>query len=75
MQTRSWRVWLGLRVFLGLCVVFVSLAAMAKLLVWVARRFVPAVLPFTTRQGLANLHRPNNRTLSLLLLKLAWEPS
>jgi putative ABC transport system permease protein len=33
----------------------------------VTRRFVPARLPFTVRQGLANLHRPDNRTLLLLL--------
>jgi putative ABC transport system permease protein len=64
-QGRDWRVGLGFAGGLG--VVFALLAATAKGLVAATRRFVPASLPFTTRQGLANLHRPNNRTLLLLL--------
>jgi putative ABC transport system permease protein len=65
MQTRDWRIGLGLA--LGLGVVVASLAAMAEMLILLTRRFVPATLPFTVRQGVANLHRPNNRTLLLLL--------
>ena len=65
MQTRNWRIGLGFAIGLG--VVFVILAATAKALVSATRRFVPARLPFTVRQGVANLHRPNNRTLLLLL--------
>lgn len=65
MQTRNWRIGLGFAIGLG--VVSVILAATAKVLVSMTRRFVPAMLPFTARQGVANLHRPNNRTLSLLL--------
>jgi putative ABC transport system permease protein len=64
-QGRDWRVGLGFAGGLG--VVFALLAATAKGLVVATRRFVPAALPFTLRQGLANLHRPNNRTLLLLL--------
>jgi len=64
-QGRDWRVGLGFAGGLG--VVFALLAATAKGLVVATRRFTPASLPFTTRQGLANLHRPNNRTLLLLL--------
>jgi putative ABC transport system permease protein len=65
MQTRNWRIGLGFAVGLG--VVFAVLAATAKLLAVAARRLVPAQLPFTVRQGVANLHRPDNRTLLLLL--------
>ena len=64
-QGRDWRVGLGFAGGLG--VVFALLAATAKGLVFATRRFTPASLPFTVRQGLANLHRPNNRTLLLLL--------
>ena len=63
-QSRDWRVGLGFA--LGLGVAFAILAATAKLLVFLTRKFTPA-LPFAWRQGLANLHRPNNRTLLLLL--------
>jgi len=66
-QGRDWRVGLGFAG--GLAVVFGLLAATAKGLVVVTRRFTSPSLPFTVRQGLANLHRPNNRT-SLLLLSL-----
>jgi putative ABC transport system permease protein len=65
MQTRDWRIGLGFA--LGLGAVVGCLAILAKLLVWATRRFVPPGLPFTFRQGLANLHRPDNRTLLLLL--------
>ncbi len=64
-QGRDWRVGLGFAGGLG--VVFALLAATAKGLVVATRKFTPSSLPFTVRQGLANLHRPNNRTLLLLL--------
>ena len=64
-QGRNWRIGLGFAGGLG--VVFALLALTAKSLVAVTRRFVPSTLPFVIRQGLANLHRPNNRTLTLLL--------
>jgi putative ABC transport system permease protein len=66
-QGRDWRT--GLSFAGGLGVVFALLAATAKGLMVATRRFAPASLPFTLRQGLANLYRPNNRT-SLLLLSL-----
>ena len=40
-------------------------AAMAKLLMVVVRKFFPHNWSFALRQGLANLYRPNNRTLLL----------
>jgi len=64
-QGRNWRIGLGFAVGLG--VAFAVLAAIAKSLIFMTRKLVPATLPFTVRQGLANLHRPNNRTLLLLL--------
>jgi putative ABC transport system permease protein len=50
----------------GLGIAFILLTATAKALILVTRKFTPA-LPFAWRQGLSNLHRPNNRTLLLLL--------
>lgn len=64
-QSRNWRIGLGFSLGLGL--VFAVLTVMAGALASMSRRFVSAKLPFTVRQGLANLHRPNNRTLLLLL--------
>lgn len=65
MQSSDWRVGLGFAIGLG--VVFGILTITAKLLMAVTRKFAVAALPFTARQGVANLHRPNNRTLLLLL--------
>jgi len=64
-QTRDWRIGLGFAVAIGLA--FAALAATAAVLPFAARRFVPRAFPFPVRQGIANLHRPNNRTLLLLL--------
>jgi putative ABC transport system permease protein len=64
-QSRDWRTGLGFAAGLG--VVFALLAAMARLLIFVVRKFVGPTLPFAFRQGLASLHRPNNRTQLLLM--------
>ncbi len=50
----------------GLLVAFLTLAGAARMLVWMTRRFIGPSLPYVWRQGLANLHRPGNRTLLLL---------
>lgn len=64
-QTQSVRLGLG---FAGaLLVGFAVLAGFAKIVAWAARRFAPKRLPYVVRQGVANLHRPNNRTVTLLL--------
>ena len=63
-QGRNWRAGLGF--VLGLGVVFVLLAATARALVALARQSGRLTLPFVARQGLANLHRPDNRTQLLL---------
>ncbi len=64
-QTRNWRIGLGFAVGLG--VVFGALTLLARLLMALTRKWGTGKLPFVVRQGVANLHRPNNRTLLLLL--------
>lgn len=65
-QAGHWKVGLG---FTGaLAIGFAILAGVARLVVWAAKHLVPRRrLPYVWRQGLANLHRPNNRTLLLVL--------
>lgn len=63
-QGRHWRAGLGF--VAGLGVVFALLAATARALVALARQSGRLKLPFVARQGLANLHRPDNRTQLLL---------
>jgi putative ABC transport system permease protein len=64
-QTGSIRVGLGFTGMLALG--FGVLGGLAQLVAWAARRWVPRRLPYVVRQGVANLHRPNNRTVLLLL--------
>jgi putative ABC transport system permease protein len=64
-QTGAVAVGLGFAAMLGLG--FLVLAGLGIAVAWAARRFVPASLPYVVRQGLANLHRPNNRTVLLLV--------
>jgi putative ABC transport system permease protein len=51
----------------ALAVSFAVLAGIARAVSWCARRFTPRRLPYAWRQGVANLYRPNNRTLLLLV--------
>jgi putative ABC transport system permease protein len=62
-QRVSW----GLGFTGALLVSFAVLAGSARAVAWLARRFLPKGLPYVWRQGVANLHRPNNRTVLLLL--------
>ena len=64
-QTRSLRLGLGFAGALGLGLAI--LAGLARLTAWAARRWSPRRLPYVVRQGVANLHRPQNRTVLLLL--------
>lgn len=64
-QTDRWQRGLGFA--LGLAATFGVLAGTARLLTWASRRWVPRRLPYVLRQGWANLYRPNNRTLLLLV--------
>jgi putative ABC transport system permease protein len=64
-QTRNFR-W-ALAYSAALAVGFGIFAAMAAGVVWASRHWFPTAAPYAVRQGVANLHRPNNRTLLLLL--------
>jgi putative ABC transport system permease protein len=64
-QTDSLRVGFGFTAMLGLG--FAVLGGLARLVAWAARRWFPRSLPYVARQGVANLYRPNNRTVLLLL--------
>jgi putative ABC transport system permease protein len=64
-QGRNWRAGLGF--VAGLAVVFLLLAATGRGLAAIARKLAALNLPFVVRQGLASLHRPDNRTQLLLL--------
>lgn len=81
-HTRRWQDGLGFAG--GLAVAFGLLALVARGLVAIARRIRLAGWPFVIRQGWASVHRPNNRTLLLmvslglgtfLLLTLQWTQS
>jgi putative ABC transport system permease protein len=66
LQAGNWKVGLGFALMMGLG--FGTLAGVAWLVTKAAKRFVPRrSMPYPWRQGLANLHRPNNRTVLLLL--------
>jgi putative ABC transport system permease protein len=64
-QTNRWQRGLGFA--LGLAAGFGALTGTAKLVTWAARRWTPRRLPYVWRQGLANLYRPQNRTVLLLV--------
>jgi putative ABC transport system permease protein len=65
LQTASWKA--GLVFSLGMGVSFAVLAGAARGIIWLARRTRTGWLPYTWRQGVANVHRPNNRTLLLMM--------
>lgn len=64
-QAPRWQVGVGFVV--TLLVSFLVLGALGKGVAWAARKFTPKRAPYVVRQGIANLHRPNNRTILLLL--------
>ncbi len=54
--------------FIGVVAVsFLLLAGVARLIMWLTRRFLPVKWSYIWRQGLANLYRPNNQTLILMV--------
>ena len=66
LQTGHWKTGLGFSAMMAFS--FGVLGGVAQLVSWAARKFVPRrPLTYVVRQGLANLHRPNNRTVLLLL--------
>ncbi len=51
----------------GLAGALLLLLGVSRAVVWSVRRLTRASWPFVWRQGLASLHRPNNRTLLLMV--------
>jgi putative ABC transport system permease protein len=51
----------------GVGVAFLLLAGMALLLMWFVRKFFPRNWNYVWRQSIANLYRPNNQTLILMV--------
>lgn len=64
-QAPVWQVGAGFVVMLAFS--FSVLAGVAKLVAWAARRWFPRRAPYVARQGVANLYRPQNRTVLLIL--------
>ncbi len=52
---------------LGLAGAFLVLTAFAQAIIWSVRKFFPTAWSYLWRQSLANLYRPNNQTLILVL--------
>jgi putative ABC transport system permease protein len=50
---------------IGILIAFLSLIALSKGLIFLAKRFLPLSWSYLWRQGFANLYRPNNQTLML----------
>lgn len=63
--TGRWPLALGFAGGVGLA--FAILGLVARLITYGARRFFPSSWSYIWRQGLANLHRPNNQTTMLML--------
>jgi putative ABC transport system permease protein len=64
-QTRDWKLAVGFAGGIGLS--FGVLAGLGTLLMAAVRRFFPTGWSFVWRQGLANLYRPQNQTLILII--------
>ncbi|MFN8347831.1 MAG: FtsX-like permease family protein [Spirosomataceae bacterium] len=52
---------------IGVTFAFLLLLGVATLLMWLVRRFFPTSWGYLSRQGLANLYRPNNQTAILMV--------
>lgn len=64
-----WQVhsWIQAIIFtVSILLAFLVLAGIARLLMFLVRRFFPASWSYLWRQGFANLYRPNNQTLTLI---------
>ncbi|WP_026462125.1 ABC transporter permease [Adhaeribacter aquaticus] len=51
----------------GVVLAFLFLAGVAYALMWAVKKFFPSSWSYLWRQGIANLHRPNNQTLILIV--------
>ncbi|MDZ7779638.1 MAG: FtsX-like permease family protein [Gemmatimonadota bacterium] len=57
----------GIAFAFGLAAVVTALWATARVLTFLTRRFVPSRAPYPVRQGISNLFRPRNQTVSVML--------
>ena len=64
-QTRDWKLALGFAG--GLVLALGALAGLGLLLRYLLRRFFPVGWSYVARQGLANLFRPQNQTVTLIV--------
>ncbi len=64
-QTGRWVTAIGFIVAIGIS--FLLLAGVAKLVMWAVKRFFPVKWSYVWRQSIANLYRPNNQTLILMV--------
>ncbi|WP_128546691.1 ABC transporter permease [Larkinella soli] len=64
-QIRDWKMALGFT--LGLATAFGVLTGLGRLLMFLVRRFFPVSWSYIWRQSLANLYRPQNQTLILVI--------
>lgn len=51
----------------GVVLAFLALAGVARALMWAVRRWFPREWSYVLRQAVANLYRPNNQTLILIV--------
>ena len=59
----------ALQFTIGIAIALLVLTAIARLLMWMIKRFFPSSRGYIVRQALANLYRPNNQT-SLLMVSI-----
>lgn len=60
--------WMEAAVFtVSILAAFILLTLVALLLRWAVRKFFPATFSYVWRQGFANLYRPNNQTILLVV--------
>lgn len=64
-QTERWEFGAAFAAAIGISLAV--LAGLAKAITVIVRRTIPATLPYVWRQGLANLYRPNNRTVLFMV--------
>ncbi|WP_232064749.1 ABC transporter permease [Rhodocytophaga rosea] len=65
LQIKRWELALGFTV--GIAVAFLILTGMGKLIMFLVRKFFPVSWSYVWRQSLANLYRPQNQTLILII--------
>jgi len=65
LQLNSWKQAFSFTAFVFLA--FLLLTATATVIMWLIRKFLPLSWSYLWRQGFANLYRPNNQTIILLV--------